>query len=189
MVKALGDILKGIKSSTEEPLDLDDLTIPPAKGSKEFLAKHKVQKHADRVGNGDDVYKGKTKKAEMSRHGYGEKAQKAQNEEFIDNCIHKGYTDEEILNCFEINEGMFSTLKRLITGRRKDSAVIFTSKSPSKRISYMPSVNTTDGEKMTKSLGQHMDPDAYYTPKEPVNVDSSKAEVAPVRNVIRKMSR
>lgn len=80
MAKALADILKGVNSSTEEPLNLDDLTYPPAKGSKEFLAKHKVTKQADRVGNGDDVYKGTTKKAEMARHGYSEKMQKAQNE-------------------------------------------------------------------------------------------------------------
>lgn len=77
MAKALADILKGVNSSTEEPLNLDDLTDPPAKGSKEFVAKHKVTKYADRVGN--DL-KPTTKKAEMARHGYGEKMQKAQNE-------------------------------------------------------------------------------------------------------------
>ena len=81
MAKALADILKGVNSSTEEPLNLDDLTDPPAKGSKEFLAKHKVTKRADRVGNSDDVYNAsKVKKAEMAHHGYGEKKQKAENE-------------------------------------------------------------------------------------------------------------
>lgn len=65
MAKALRDIttgkLSGVKSSKVEPMDVSDLA--DSKGTKDFAKKHKIEKHADRVGNGDDVYKSKLKPA------------------------------------------------------------------------------------------------------------------------------
>lgn len=77
MAKPLRDIaskapkegkLSGVKKSTTEPADISDFNA--SSGNQDFAKKHEIEKHEDRVGNGDDVYKGKTKKAEMKRHGY-----------------------------------------------------------------------------------------------------------------------
>jgi hypothetical protein len=71
MAKTLKEILKdkkleGVKSSTITPgslgkdpgVDYD----PKSEGDRKFVAKHSIEKHEDRVGNGPDVYNGaKTK--------------------------------------------------------------------------------------------------------------------------------
>jgi hypothetical protein len=71
MAKTLKEILKdkkleGVKSSTITPgslgkdpgVDYD----PKSEGERKFVAKHSIEKHEDRVGNGPDVYNGaKTK--------------------------------------------------------------------------------------------------------------------------------
>jgi hypothetical protein len=64
MAKSLNDILKGVKKSTIAPPDIDDKNFYQwnAKDGVAFIKKHKIEKHDDRVGNGDDVYQGKTKK-------------------------------------------------------------------------------------------------------------------------------
>lgn len=58
MAKTLNDILKGVNKSKEVPNDLTDLAMSPEgnKGEIEFAKKHKIQKHEDRVGNGDEIY-------------------------------------------------------------------------------------------------------------------------------------
>ena len=61
MAKSLKDILTGTKSSTKTKVDLKDWE--KSKDGQKFAAKHTIEKHADRAGNGDDVYKGKTKEA------------------------------------------------------------------------------------------------------------------------------
>ena len=63
MAKSLKDILNGVKSSKVETPDLSDMHDYGNGTGKEFISKHKIEKHADRVGNDDDVYKGKTKQA------------------------------------------------------------------------------------------------------------------------------
>lgn len=70
MAKPLRHIT-GVKSSKVEPMDLKDLNQWNAPDGDKFIAKHKIEKHADRVGNGDDVYKGKTKKAAYNRQESG----------------------------------------------------------------------------------------------------------------------
>lgn len=52
--------ITGKKASSTKDLDLGGLT-PKAGDEKKFVAKHKVEKHEDRVGNTDAVYKGTTK--------------------------------------------------------------------------------------------------------------------------------
>jgi len=72
MAKSLKDILAGVKSSKTEKLDLKDLQMSAGnKDQEDFIKKHSVEKHADRVGNGDEVYKGKTKKADYKRQSDG----------------------------------------------------------------------------------------------------------------------
>lgn len=80
MAKPLSDILKGVKTSKIEPGSTGKRPgvdyAPKSKGDQDFVAKHKTEKHADRVGNEDDVYKGTTKyvldKASENKHGYDE---------------------------------------------------------------------------------------------------------------------
>lgn len=66
MAKPLRHIT-GVKSSKIETMNLKDLDQWNSPASDDFIAKHKIEKHADRVGNGDDVYKGKTKEAAYKR--------------------------------------------------------------------------------------------------------------------------
>ena len=69
MAKSLRDISpKGVKKSKTEPMDISDLNA--ASGNQDFAKKHKIEKHEDRAGNGDEVYKGKTKQVDMTKHGY-----------------------------------------------------------------------------------------------------------------------
>ena len=74
MPKSLNDILKGVKKSTTEKLTTGENPgvdyADKMKDTRDFVAQHSVEKHADRVGNEDDVYKGSTKKADMKRHGH-----------------------------------------------------------------------------------------------------------------------
>lgn len=77
MAKPLRDIaskapkegkLSGVKKSTTEPEDISDFNA--SSGNQDFAKDHKIEKHADRVGNDDGVYKAKIKQTDMSKHGY-----------------------------------------------------------------------------------------------------------------------
>jgi hypothetical protein len=76
MPKSLKDILQGVKKSTTSKLTLGkDPGVdyqPKAKAEQDFVAAHSVEKHEDRVGNGDDVYKGTTKYVldKETKHGH-----------------------------------------------------------------------------------------------------------------------
>lgn len=75
MPKSLNDILKGVKKSTTTALTTGNIPgvdyADKMKDGRDFVAQHSVEKHADRVGNEDDVYAGaNVKKAEMKRHGH-----------------------------------------------------------------------------------------------------------------------
>lgn len=73
MAKDLKSILAGVKSSKIAPPEIDDKNLYQwnSKDGVAFIKKHKIEKHEDRVGNGDDVYKGKTKKADYKIQGDG----------------------------------------------------------------------------------------------------------------------
>jgi hypothetical protein len=71
MAKPLRDVApKGVKKSKTEPADISDLVPDSASGNVDFAKKHKIEKHEDRAGNGDEVYNGKTKQVDMNKHGY-----------------------------------------------------------------------------------------------------------------------
>lgn len=62
--------LKGVKKSTihtGEPTDEYPGLGPKEKDGQDFVSIHKVEVHADRVGNGDEDYKGKTKPAKYKK--------------------------------------------------------------------------------------------------------------------------
>jgi hypothetical protein len=55
----------GENTSKSGELNIDNLNAAP--GNRDFAAKHKTQKWEDRNGNGDDVFKGKTKEAKYQK--------------------------------------------------------------------------------------------------------------------------
>jgi hypothetical protein len=70
--------LKAEKPTPSTPVEPDSVTsfVPKTKDEKRFMDKHVVQKHADRAGNGDDVYRATNVKAydrAASKHGYNPK--------------------------------------------------------------------------------------------------------------------
>lgn len=74
MAKGLNDILKGVNKSKIVPGSTgNDPGVDYAQKSKDgrdFVARHKVEKREDRVGNGEDVYNAsKIKQAEDNKHG------------------------------------------------------------------------------------------------------------------------
>ena len=82
MPKNLSDILKGVNKSSTAALTTGDIPdvdyAAKMKDTRDFVAKHSVEKHADRVGNDETVYKGATKKAKMERHGHEPKPKDVQ---------------------------------------------------------------------------------------------------------------
>lgn len=87
MAKSLKDILAGVKKSTIVPGSTGDEPgvdyMPKAPVEQEFVKKHKTEKHADRVGNGDDIYQATNiKHAQLkdTKHGYKNPGDKKVNE-------------------------------------------------------------------------------------------------------------
>lgn len=79
MAKQLKDILAGVKSSKVVPgstgSDPGVDYAPKAPDEQEFVKKHSTEKHADRVGNGDDIYQATNIKHAMAspkedKHGH-----------------------------------------------------------------------------------------------------------------------
>jgi hypothetical protein len=79
MAKQLKDILNGVKASKIVPgstgSDPGVDYAPKAPDEQEFVKKHSTEKHADRVGNGDDVYQATNIKHVMAspkedKHGH-----------------------------------------------------------------------------------------------------------------------
>jgi hypothetical protein len=77
MAKSLSDILAGVKKSKVVPGSTGTKPgvdyAPKAKDEQDFVAKHEVEKHEDRVGNGDDVYNASNVKYSLDKeekHGH-----------------------------------------------------------------------------------------------------------------------
>lgn len=96
--------LKGVKSSKTEPMDIADLNDSP--GNQKFAKDHTIEKHADRVGNGEEDYKGKTKQNLGDRHGHIGKKSKE---------VYSKYNEETATD----NEPRFKG-KKLLTDKKKD---------------------------------------------------------------------
>ena len=70
MAKTLKQILDGVKSSKTKNRDVLGSKpgvdyAPKAGDERKFADKHEIEKHADRVGNGDDVYNATNVKSYM----------------------------------------------------------------------------------------------------------------------------
>ena len=94
MAKSLNDILKGVRKSKIAPPDITDKNLYQwnAPDGVKFIDKHKIEKHEDRVGNGDDVYQGSTKhttKYKFQKDGVYESATCNQTEEGVNCPVHE----------------------------------------------------------------------------------------------------
>lgn len=83
MAKSLTDILKGVKKSKVEAGSTGDQPgvdyAPKSQGDRDFVASHKVEKHEDRVGNDDKLYKASNvKRTSMKNHGHPSRKDEAQ---------------------------------------------------------------------------------------------------------------
>lgn len=94
MAKTLKQILDGIKSSKLKTKDIlgnqpgVDYS-PKAKDERDFADKHHIQKHADRVGNGDDIYQATNIKQDTTaRHGH-----KSRNDEKVYEAAKRNMTE------------------------------------------------------------------------------------------------
>ena len=99
MPKQLKDILAGVKSSKVVPgstgKDPGVDYAPKAPNEQEFVKLHKTEKHADRNGNGDDVYQATNVKYSLNstkepRHGYKKGEDEKVNEEAKCNMTAEG---------------------------------------------------------------------------------------------------
>jgi hypothetical protein len=91
MAKKLREIVKGVKASKVVPNTLGGYK-PKAGDEQKFVEKHKIQKWADRAGNGDDVYNATNVKhsQEDEPHGYKDPEDKKVNEEKSCNMTEAG---------------------------------------------------------------------------------------------------
>lgn len=132
MAKSLRDISpKGVKKSKTEPMDISDLNA--ASGNQDFAKKHKIEKHEDRVGNSDEVYKGKTKRVDMTRHGYTTPSDEKVYESMKCEGCGKSYEGESC-GCGDKSTPKAGVGKRgLLTDKKKLNEVI-TKKTPAGKV-------------------------------------------------------
>lgn len=97
MAKSLKEILAGVKSSKIVPgstgSDPGVDYAPKSRDEQDFVKKHKTEKHADRVGNGDDVYQAtdvKHSQVKDTKHGYKKPEDKNVNEASTCNMSEEG---------------------------------------------------------------------------------------------------
>lgn len=112
--------LNGVKSAAVETLSLGKKPgvdySPKAPDDQKFVAQHKVNKHADRVGNGDDVYKGTTKEApymKMPGHTTEETIDEGNADNKLKKNIHLIRKGINIAKSNDIHTKSASTAKKL----------------------------------------------------------------------------
>ncbi len=148
MTKSLKDILAGVKTSTVVPGSTGTQPgvdyAPKAPAEQDVVKKHKVEKHADRVGNGDDVYQAtniKHSQIKDAKHGYKKPEDQKVNEASSCNMTEEGThcPVHEMASCGSSKK----SLKEVITKKTTAGEVIkdfqksdnekFAGKSPEKR--------------------------------------------------------
>jgi hypothetical protein len=105
MTKSLKDILAGVKQSKRVPGSTGKSPgvdyMPKAGDEQEFVAKHEVEKHEDRVGNGDDIYNATNIKYSLEKdEKHGHKSPK-------DKKVYDKKLKESKLACNMTEEGTF----------------------------------------------------------------------------------
>lgn len=102
MPKSLKDILAGVKQSNVSPGSTGKAPgvdyMPKAGDEQEFVAKHEVEKHEDRVGNGDDIYNATNVKYSLEKdEKHGHKSPK-------DKKVYDKKSNNKISESIDINE-------------------------------------------------------------------------------------
>jgi len=161
----------GVKKSTTEPADISDWNA--SSGNNDFAKKHKIEKHADRVGNVDDVYgSGKVKAAP-----YKKQDQKVYESMKCESC-GKSYEGESCgCNGKSVKAAVPGGGKGMIADKKKLDEVL-TKKTPASEVisDFVHSKNKTfsgDSKKqrIKRALG------AYYgMHKEEEQIDELKAD-------------
>lgn len=149
MPKSLKDILSGVKSSKIDPGSTGSNPgvdyAPKSRDEQDFVKKHKTEKHADRVGNGDDVYNAtdvKHSQIKDAKHGYKKPDDQKVNEAAACNMTAEG-THCPVHEMTSCNNSPKKTIKEVITKKTSAGNVIkdfqksdnpkFDGKSPEKR--------------------------------------------------------
>jgi len=98
MAKSLKDILNGIKASKVVPgstgSDPGVDYAPKAPAEQEFVKKHSREKHADRVGNDDDIYQATNIKNSLSKSGEERHGRKKPNDKAVYEAAKCNMTEE-----------------------------------------------------------------------------------------------
>lgn len=164
---------------------------PKPKSEQDFVAAHKTEKHDDRVGNGDDVYKGSTKYS--------------MNDKRMKNFGHAKGKDESVYEskkmeceaCGKMYEGAkcecggMATKKKLILGGKKLDEVI-TSKTPTSKVidDFVHSKNPkfagkSKEERIRMALGAKYSMMRKEDIDEAKNVDDTPEEISMVTTELR----
>jgi len=154
MAKDLKTILAGVKSSKKEKMDLSDWE--KSKDGQAFAAKHEIEKHADRVGNTDDTYKGKTKEAKFPK----QKESVYESSKMKCESCGNMYEEGDSCGCGAMNKK--GSKKLLLSGKKGLSEVLSKSTTAGETISdFVHSKNPKFAGKSTKER-QRMALGAYY---------------------------
>lgn len=101
MAKSLKDVLAGVKSSKVVKLNHKDMYQWNSPDGLKFIDdKHPVEKHADRVGNEDNIYQGSTKPAKYPK----------QKNDVYEETVEEGHTTA---GSHLVNKSITSFSKRL----------------------------------------------------------------------------
>lgn len=148
MTKSLKDILAGVKTSTVVPGSTGTQPgvdyAPKAPAEQAVVKKHKVEKHADRVGNGDDVYQAtniKHSQIKDTKHGYKKPEDQKVNEAASCNMTEEGThcPVHEMASCGSSKKSLKEVLTKktpagkVIKDFQKSDNEKFAGKSPEKR--------------------------------------------------------
>lgn len=154
MAKDLKTILAGVKSSKKEKMDLSDWE--KSKDGQAFAAKHEIEKHADRVGNTDDTYKGKTKETKFPK----QKESVYESSKMKCESCGNMYEEGDSCGCGAMNKK--GSKKLLLSGKKGLSEVLSKSTTAGETISdFVHSKNPKFAGKSTKER-QRMALGAYY---------------------------
>ena len=190
MAKSLKDILAGVKSSkvkagstgTQPGVDYD----PKAPAEQDFVAKHKTEVHADRVGNGDDVYKGKTKEAKYPKQDakvYEEtEASDDEEDEPVAEAAECNHTESgkdcPVHGECACDEGKGKKLRLLLGGKKKSPVSEETEKSDKKDKKKTEHEAHKKAHELVIKTAGHIAKKLYDMSNEEVELDEISKELA-----------
>jgi hypothetical protein len=184
MAKSLRTISpKGVNKSKTEPADISDFVPDSASGNRDFAKKHKIEKHEDRAGNSDEVYKGKTKQTDMSKHGYKTPADEKVYESMKCESCGKAYEGESCGCGSKVPQA--GNGKRGMLADKKKLDEVLTKKTPAKEVisDFVHSKNKmfkgdSKNQRIKRALGAYYgmhkeNSDPYVKNLPPISADGS----------------